>query len=306
MPIDKILSQDQLSRDDIIYLLSVDTPGELQLLFDAADKTRRKYRGEDVVARGVIDISNYCRQDCMYCNRRISNTALERFRVNTDEIISTAQKISHMGIKTLVLKSGEDEALNADRISYIIYSVKQLTNLFISLSLGQRDFEDYKIWKYSGADRYILRYETSNQHLYYKYHNHKRLKDRIRHIQYLKSLGFQIGIGSLIGLPEQTIDEIADDVILNRTLDADLVSFSTFIPLPGSPLEKEKSGSVLLTLKSIAIARLLLKDRQISVTRSISILDPTSKEKAVKAGADVVLPDFTPEFYREKFSHISI
>lgn len=299
MELQALLNKESFPREDVVRLLNLDSKVDISLLYEKARQVKEKSLSEGTTLRGVIDISNSCTQNCLSCYRRTGNTLLKRYRMPLEEIISTAQKVSNQGIRTIVLKSGEDTEMNADEISYIIYSIRQATNLSISLSLGQRDFEDYKVWRYSGAERYIMRYETSNEELFYQYHSHKRLKDRIRHIQYLKSLGYQIGSGSIIGLPGQTINDIAGDILLNIQLNADLVSFSPFIPLEGTPMQHLHHGSLEMTYKCMAVSRLVMSNKQISSSRALSLLDLRAKENSLAAGANVLLTDFTPQKYRD-------
>jgi len=218
-----------------------------------------------------------------------------------EEIIETAKVISNAGVYTIVLQSGEDTFYDADMISYIIYSIKQNTNLAITLSIGERRFDEYRAWKIAGADRYLLKHETSNSSHYYAYHSRQQLDDRINHLKFLKQIGFQVATGSLIGLPMQSIDDIADDIILCKELNVDMAAFGPFIPVPFTPYKSHKPGSVELTLKTVAVARLVLKNVHIPATTALDSIDPMGREKGLACGANVVMPDFTPHPYRENY-----
>lgn len=301
MKLDGILHKEDLTISDIIYLLELSDFISLRKLFDYSDNVRRKYCGDEVHLRGIIEISNNCSNDCLYCGLRHSNIALDRYRMNPDEIIDAAKSISNAGIKTIVLQSGVDTTFDVDMISYIIYSIKQISDLAISLSLGERSFEEYKTWKYAGADRYLLKHESANPELYSFYKMNQKVQKRIEHLKFLKSIGYQIGSGNLIGLPNQTLEDIAADLFLCKELDVDMASFSPFIPSPNTPLRHKRMGSVELTLKTIAVGRILLKSVHIPATTAIATIDPLGREKALRVGANVIMPNFTPQSYRDKY-----
>ncbi|MGE5499202.1 MAG: [FeFe] hydrogenase H-cluster radical SAM maturase HydE, partial [Syntrophothermus sp.] len=270
-------------------------------LFERADQLRRKYCGDEVHLRGIIDFSNYCENDCLCCGLRKSNDIIDRYRMTPDEIIETAKTISNVGIRSIILISGQDSTFDADKISYIIYFIKHSCDIEITLSLGERDFEEYKTWRYAGADRYLLKHETSNDDVYSAIHLNKKLSDRISHLKFLKSIGYEVGSGNLIGLPGQSIEDVADDLLLCKELNVDIASFSPFIPSPNTPYRNKNVGSVEQTLKTIAVARLILKSTPIPATTAIATVDPLGREKALRVGANVVMPDFTPRQFRDKY-----
>lgn len=299
--LNEILDKDNFSRDELKSLLELGEKHQVEMLFNRADLLRKNYFGDEIHLRGVIEISNYCRKNCNYCGLRDENYTIKRYRMEPDEIIEIASQIAKLGIYTIVLKSGEDEKLDLDFISYLIYSIKSHTNLAIMLSLGERGFDEYKSWKIAGADRYILRHETCDKKKYSLYTNKQSFINRVQHLKYLKRLGYQVGTGSLIGLPLQTIDDIIDDILLMKQLDVDIASFAPFIPTPHTPYENRPAGDVLTTLKAIAVARLVLKNTHIPATTSLDSLDFEGREKGLNCGANVVMPDFTPQPYREKY-----
>ncbi|MGK9369622.1 [FeFe] hydrogenase H-cluster radical SAM maturase HydE [Melioribacter sp. Ez-97] len=301
MDINELLKKESLNRDEIIYLLGLSDEKEINSLFARADEVRRLYCGDEVHLRGIIDFSNYCEQDCLYCGLRKSNKNLPRYRMTPDEVVEVAHKIINKGIFTIVLQSGEDAYYDTDQIAYIIYSIKRKADVAITLSLGERDFEEYRTWKIAGADRYLIKHETANPKLYAAFHENQKLDERLEHIRFLKEIGYQVGSGNMIGLPNQTLEDIADDILLCKEFDLDMAAFGPFIPAPDTPWHNKKAGDVLLTLKTMAVARIVLKDAHIPATTALATLDEDGRIKGLKAGANVVMPDFTPSPYREKY-----
>jgi biotin synthase len=302
MELEQILNNCELSKEEIIYLLELKDSGAIARLFEKADEVRKEHCGDEVHLRGIIEISNYCEEDCLYCCIRKDNEELERYRMQPEEIINTAKIISNIGIGTIILQSGQDMAFNADKIAYIIYSIKQEAEVAIALSLGEREYEEYKTWRYAGADKYYLKHETNNSQINSVFHRQRDTRENIKHIESLKSLGFRVGVGTLIGLPYQTYENIAENLLYFKQLEIDLASFSTFIPSKGTPYWNEPAGSLDLTLKTIAIGRILLKNINIPATTAIAAIDPSGREKALRVGANVIFPNFTPNNYTAKYN----
>lgn len=298
----QILNQENFTRDEIIFLLNLQKEEEIKQLFVKADEIRKIYCGDEVHLRGVIEFSNYCDENCMYCGLRDDNFSISRYRMSPEEIIETAKLISNVGIKTVVLQSGEDGYFDTDMIAYVIYTIKQNSDVAVTLSLGDRGFEEYRNWKIAGADRYLLKHETANPRLYSIYHNGEHLDDRVGHLRYLKSLGYQIGSGNLVGLPSQTIPDLADDILLMHELAVNMAAVGPFIPSPFTPYQNRKHGSVELTLKTMAVTRIVLKDVHIPATTALDSLDNFGREKGLNCGANVVMPNFTPHPYRENYT----
>lgn len=296
-----VLNKSELSRDDIIYLLNLSDENDIHILFNKADEVRKKFCGDEVHLRGIIEFSNFCEQDCVYCGLRKSNDQLERYRMSVDEIIETAKKIYAAGIKTVVLQSGEDSHYTKDDITRIIKSIKQSCDAAITLSLGERSFEEYDEWISAGADRYLLKHETANEKLYSALHSKQKLEERLFHLKYLKSIGFQAGSGNIIGLPGQTIADIADDILLCKELDCDMCSFSPFIPSPETPMKNVPPADLTLTLKTMAVARIVLKNVHIPATTALTTLTPEGRKLGLTVGANVIMPNFTPDQYKDKY-----
>jgi biotin synthase len=218
-----------------------------------------------------------------------------------DEILCTARKIYERGVRTIFLQSGQDSYFDTDIISYLVYSIKNQFDVAVTLSIGERGFDEYKSWKIAGADRYFLKHETANQDLYKEYHSRSKFEDRINQLKYLKHIGYQAGTGCIIGLPGQKLQDIADDIILSRDLNVDMLSIGPFIPAKFTPYQNYPHGEVLLTLKTIAAARIVLKDIHITSTASLDILDKFGREKGLKAGANIILNNFTPYPYHDMY-----
>jgi len=301
MNLNAILHKEELTKGEIIFLLNLTDKNDQQKLFDRADEVRSIYCGDEVHLRGIIEFSNYCEQNCLYCGLRKDNDKLTRYRMTPEEIIETAHVISNLGIYTIVLQSGEDNYFNTDRIAYIIYQIKQDTNAAITLSLGERGFDEYRTWKIAGADRYLLKHETANSKLYSTYHNKQKLEDRLSHLRFLKTIGYQIGSGNMIGLPMQSVEDVADDILLCKEFDLDMASFSPFISSPSTPYQNKSDGDVDLTLRTMAAARIVLKKVHIPATTALATLDEDGRIKGLNAGANVVMPDLTPSPYREQY-----
>lgn len=301
MNLQELLHKDELTRDEIVYLLSLNDKEDLQLLYKRADEVRAQYCGDEVHLRGIIEISNFCEQNCVYCGLRQDNNDLPRYRMTPEEVIETARIITNLGIFTIVLQSGEDSHFDTDIISYIIYQIRQQSNAAITLSLGERTFDEYRAWKIAGADRYLLKHETANANLYESYHLKQKLSERLEHLRFLKSIGYQIGSGNLIGLPMQTVEDLADDILLCKNLDLDMAAFGPFIPSPNTPYQHKPTGEAELTLKVTAVARLVLKQVHIPATTALDTIDPIGRERGLKAGANIVMPDLTPFPYREQY-----
>ena len=299
--ISRILQKDLLSRKDIISLLQIDGRKEFELLLSRADEVRRQYLGDAIYLRGIIEFSNFCEQNCLYCGLRARNRNLQRYRMDDSLILKTAGLISAANIKTIVLQSGEDNSYSTDFIRCIIRQIKKTTDSAVTLSMGERKFTEYEVWKEAGADRYLLKHETANQKLYSIYHQHQPLKDRLKHLKFLKSIGYQTGSGNLIGLPFQTAEDIADDILLCRKLNVDMASFSPFIPSPETPYRAKKPADFYTALKVMAAARIVLKDVHIPATTALASLNKEGRRMGLMAGANVIMPNFTPSAFSNKY-----
>lgn len=289
----------ELKEDEIAALLmSKETQNEL---FAAADETRKAFVGDGVHLRALIEFSSFCRRDCLYCGLRRSNRNAQRFRMIDAEIIALAEKAKSLGFATVVLQSGEDMFFSAKKLAHIIEELKKLS-LVVTLSIGERLLDEYKQLKAAGADRFLLRLETTDEALYEKYDPGMTLFERKRCLNDLRNLGFEVGTGSLVGLPHVTEEMLARDILTYKALDADMVGIGPFIPHGDTPLAGEKAGDVDLTLRMVALTRLMLPEANIPATTALSTLDKEGRKKALMCGANVVMPNVTEESARKKYA----
>lgn len=282
-------------------LLAAERPEEVQALFDVADGVRRRYVGDDIYLRGLIEFSNVCRRSCLYCGLRAPNAKVERYRMPIAEIVETAERAYHLGFRTVVLQSGEDPWYTVERMCEIIRSIKSRVDLAVTLSIGERPREEYAAMKEAGADRYLLRHEAADAGLYASLHPDLRYEERLRCLRWLRELGYQVGAGSMVGLPGQTLEMLAKDILILRELEVDMVGIGPFIPNPETPLGSAPRGSVEMTLKMVALARIVTREALIPVTTALASIDPLGREKAFLAGANVVMPNVTPLKYRAEY-----
>lgn len=288
----------RLTKAEIVALLADEDKS--QDLFAAADRVRRQYVGDEVHLRGLIEFSNTCRQNCHYCGLRRDNRVIARYRLEPDTIIDFARKAVTYGYRTLVLQSGEDPYYTLDKLTYIIGEIKKL-DVAITLSIGEKTCDEYKALKEAGADRYLLRIETTDKALYEALDPGMSFANRIRCLRDLKDLGYEVGSGCLVGLPGQTLESLADDILFFREIDADMIGVGPFIPNPDTPLAQAAGGTLALSRKVMAITRLLLPDINIPATTAMETLDPNGRILALQSGANVVMPNVTEGDYRRMY-----
>lgn len=288
----------EFSRNDIIEILKDDSNNDW--LFSLADKTREEYVGDEVHLRGLIEFSNICKRQCKYCGLRCEDKFIDRYRISKENIISYAEHAVNMGYKTIVLQSGEDEYYNTDLMCEIIEGIKKL-GVALTLSIGEKTYEEYKAFKEAGADRYLIRIETTDKTLYNQMHPNMDFYNRVRCLEDLGRLGYEVGTGCLVGLPNQTIESLADDILFFKEINADMVGIGPFIPHPHTPLKDSATGSFTLALKVMALTRILLKDINIPATTAMETLNPNGRIIALQSGANVVMPNVTTTEYRAKY-----
>lgn len=287
-----------LTKAEIVLLLASDEAD--QQLFIAADRVRKQFVGDQVHLRGLIEFSNVCLQNCYYCGLRKDNAKVKRYWLKPDEIIELASKAQGYGYKTVVLQSGENDVYTMADMQYIISSIKAL-DLAITLSVGEKSRAEYQAYKEAGADRYLLRIETTDRKVYEKLHPGMNFDNRMRCLVDLKELGYEIGTGCLVGLPEQTLESLADDILFFKVLDADMVGLGPFIPNGDTPLAQELGGTFTVSLKVMAITRLLLPDANIPATTAMETLNKEGRIVALNSGANVVMPNVTEGEYRQLY-----
>lgn len=287
-----------MNKQELIDILSGNTKNNW--LFKEADRVRRENVGDEVHLRGLIEFSNICKRQCKYCGLRSPNKEVERYRILKDDIINTAANAVSLGYRTIVLQSGEDDYYDTDKMVEIIREIKKL-DVALTLSIGEKTYDEYKAFKSAGADRYLLRIETTDENLYKEMHPHASYENRKRCLYDLKSLGFETGTGCLVGLPGQTTESLADDILFFKEIDADMVGTGPFIPHAQTPLKDDKQGDFWLALKVMALIRINLPDINIPATTAMETLNPNGRIIALQSGANVVMPNVTPTKYRAKY-----
>jgi biotin synthase len=287
---------------DIEAVLRIENPEDLQSLFDFAGAVRRQYVGDGVLLRGIIEFSNVCRNTCLYCGLNRGNRQLPRYRLTREQILAAAGQIRAAGIKTVVLQSGEEDDLDADWLREIIAQIKSSLDLAVTLCVGERSRAEYLLWRTAGADRYLLKIETSDPDLYEQLHPGMSFANRRRCLQDLAELGYQTGSGDLVGLRGQTVTHLARDVQFFKEGDFDMISVGPFIPHSQTPLAQEPAGDLWMTLKMTALARLVSRNAHIPATTAIgSLHGRDERPRALAAGANVLMPNFTPAPYRRHY-----
>ena len=287
-----------MNKEELINILSDNTKNEW--LFKEADRVRHENVGDEVHLRGLIEFSNICKRQCKYCGLRSANKEIERYRILKDEILTYVQSAVNMGYRTVVLQSGEDEYYNTDKMVEIIREIKKF-DVALTLSIGEKTYDEFKAFKNAGADRYLIRIETTDKKLYEAMHPHASFENRVRCLYDLKSLGFETGSGCLVGLPNQTIESLADDILFFKELDADMIGIGPFIPHEQTPLKNAQKGDFWLALKVMALTRINLPNINIPATTAMETLNPNGRIIALQSGANVVMPNVTSKEYRAKY-----
>jgi biotin synthase len=310
--IKKILDQDSFSKNDLVRLLQA-TGGDRTLLFQKSAEIKEKHIGNKVWFRGLIEFSNVCGKDCLYCGIRKGNKNLKRYNLSDDEILAAAKFAYDNRYGSVALQSGELESpFVTDRIENILHKIKELSNgeLGITLSVGEQKPDVYKRWFDAGAHRYLLRVEATNSKLYRKIHpddGRHNFQRRLNCLKSLQDIGYQTGTGVMIGLPFQTTDDLAGDLIFMKEFNIDMCGMGPYIEHADTPLVIH-SAQLLplkerfdLTLKMIAIIRIMMKDINIVAATALQAIDPVGREKAVKIGANIIMPNITPGRYRDSY-----
>lgn len=302
--IEKLYKTNALSRDELIRLIEQNIESIDPKLLEMAIKTREVYYGKKVFFRGLIEFSNYCKNDCYYCGIRRSNSNAHRYRLTKEEILDCCKNGYDLGFRTFVLQGGEDGHYTDEKIVDIVTGIKKdYPDCAVTLSLGEKPFETYKKYFDAGADRYLLRHETATDEHYAKLHpKEMTLENRKKCLYELKEIGFQVGAGLMVGSPYQTIENLADDLLFLKALDPQMIGIGPFIPHQDTRFAKERSGTVEATIAMVAITRLLLPKSLLPVTTALGTIDPLGREKGLKAGANVVMPNLSPTSVRKDYS----
>ena len=272
-------------------------------LFALAQEARFSIMGKKVFLRGLIEFSNHCNNSCAYCGLNVNVKNQLRYRLNLAEILGCAATAASLGYQTLVLQAGEDQFYTADKFTEIISAIKaQYPHMALTLSFGVRPKVDYQAWFSAGADRYLMRFETSNSSLFQKHRPNTTLEARLEALQTLQEIGYQVGTGNLIGLPGQTISDLVNDILLLYKLKPDMIGIGPFIPHPATILANEPPGDVFLALKELAILRIILPYVHLPATTAFGTLKDSGQLLALNAGANVIMPNVSPEKLRKLYA----
>ncbi|RKQ88447.1 [FeFe] hydrogenase H-cluster radical SAM maturase HydE [Brockia lithotrophica] len=291
----RALAGPPFTKEEMLALLrDPEDPEVLHILCRAAHLVRLKVFGNVLVLRGIIEFSNICRNDCLYCGLRRSNRNLVRYRMDEEEIFAAVERAIRMGFRRIVLQSGEDGAWHPDRLVRLVREIVTRYGVVLTLSVGELPFEAYRRLMDAGAYRYLMRHETSDPELYARLHPGTSFGVRREHLYTLKSLGYATGPGMMVGLPGQTLESLVDDVIFMRELRAEMAGVGPFIPHPETPLRDAAPGSPILTLKMVALTRLNLPETHLPATTALRVAFRDNPHLPLLCGPNVVMPDVTP------------
>ena len=302
--IKKLYETNLLSRDELIILIQENIKQMDPKLQEAAQMIRERYYEKKVFFRGLIEISNYCKNNCYYCGIRRGNPKAHRYRLSKQEILECCKSGYDLGFKTFVLQGGEDGYYTDEKVVDIVQSIKgAYPDCAITLSLGEKPYETYQKYYQAGADRYLLRHETATDQHYGTLHpKEMTFKKRKQCLYDLKEIGFQVGAGFMVGSPNQTIENMADDLLFLKQLDPHMVGIGPFIPHHDTIFAKETHGTLEATLLMLTLTRLLLPKVLLPATTALGTIDPLGREKGLEAGANVVMPNLSPKDVRKDYS----
>lgn len=301
---EKLIRNHELSGEEYVKLLESYTDQEVvKLLADEAVRLRKQYYGDKVYTRGLIEFTNYCKNNCYYCGIRGGNRNAVRYRLTQEEILACCEEGYGLGFHTFVLQGGEDPYYTDDRMVEIIRKIKeQFPDCALTLSIGEKTMESYRRFREAGADRYLLRHETANEEHYRTLHPaNMSLSVRKQCLYDLKSLGYQVGAGFMVGSPGQTFEHIAEDLIFLKELEPHMVGIGPFIPHHDTIYADKEAGSVELTLFLLSIIRIMLPKVLLPATTALGTMDPRGREKGLMAGANVVMPNLSPVKNRKQY-----
>ncbi len=301
--LDRLQKSHALSLDEWEALIRNKEKIDREVLYREADRVRRKTYGDKIFLRGLIEFSNYCKNDCLYCGIRRSNENIERYRLSKNEILNCCRLGHNLGYKTFVLQSGEDFYYDTDKISDIIRSIKkEFPDCAVTLSLGERDKKTYEAWFDAGADRYLLRHETADKAHYRKLHPPELgLDSRLKALEDLKATGYQVGTGFIVGSPYQEASTLAKDLYFIQSFRPHMIGIGPFIPQSDTPFRNKEPGTLEDTLFFVALLRLLLPEALIPATTALGTIHPLGREMGIKAGANVLMPNLSPGEVRDKY-----
>lgn len=301
--LDKLYRTNHLDFDETVYLIGHMGVQERADLIQKAHATRMKHYGNKVYMRGLIEFTNYCSKGCRYCGINAGNRIVERYRLSLDEILQCAEMGYSLGYRTFVLQGGEDPYFTDEILVEIIQRIKgKYQDTAITLSVGEKPYASYERYFKAGVDRYLLRHETASRELFEKIHVNTDYDNRMRCLQDLKDIGYQVGAGFMVGIPGQTQEDLAKDLIFLKKLNPEMVGIGPFIPHKETEYKDQPGGRLEDTITMIALTRLFLPKALLPSTTALGSIDPMGREKGLKAGANVVMPNLSPTGVREKYS----
>ncbi len=301
--IDTLEMQRTLSKDEFAELISGYNEENAEYLKEKASETAKRYFDNKIYTRGLIEFTNYCKNDCYYCGIRRSNTRVNRYRLSREEILSCCREGYELGFRTFVLQGGEDVRYSDEEMVCLISSIKETyPDCALTLSIGEKSCESYLAYRKAGADRYLLRHETANAEHYRKLHpDSLSLQVRKQCLRDLKAIGYQVGTGFMVGSPYQTAEHLAEDLLFIKELSPEMIGIGPYLPHHDTPFAGEKKGSMELTLYLISILRLMIPNALIPATTALGTIHPLGREKGILSGANVVMPNLSPVAVRKKY-----
>ena len=301
--IDALYETGSLPRSELRALIEERDGAGVEVLFEKARLRQQEHFGRRVYLRGLIEFTNYCRNDCFYCGIRRSNGNCQRYRLTAEQILACCRQGYELGFRTFVLQGGEDLRYSDDDICRIVSAIKEdHPDCAVTLSIGERSRESYEAYFAAGADRYLLRHETADPAHYARLHPAElRLENRVRCLYDLKDIGYQVGAGMMVGAPYQTTDHLVTDLLFLQELRPDMIGIGPFIPHRDTPFREEPAGSVELTLFLLGVLRLMFPEVLLPATTALGTLDPRGRERGILAGANVVMPNLSPADVRGKY-----
>lgn len=301
--IDRLAANKRLDADELLYLLDHMEDADQAYLREKAHAVRLEQFGTSVYMRGLIEFTNHCKRNCLYCGIRAGNQKADRYRLSEDEILNCCKTGHALGYRTFVLQGGEDDFYTDESILGIIDRIKGgYPDCALTLSLGEKPYASYKKYFEAGADRYLLRHETASENLYRTLHPGMSQKNRMECLYNLKTIGYQVGAGFLVGLPGQSSADYVQDLLFLKELQPHMVGIGPFIPHQDTPLAQERGGTLQDTVILLSMLRLLLPEVLLPATTALGSIDPFGREKGIQAGANVVMPNLSPTPVRAKYA----
>ena len=301
--IDRLAEERTLAPDEFKVLIDGRTQQTADYLFEKARAVRHHYYGTDVYLRGLIEFTNYCKNDCLYCGIRRTNRCADRYRLTETQILDCCAQGYELGFRTFVLQGGEDPYYDDDKIVQIVADIKaRYPDCAVTLSIGEKGFESYKKYRDAGADRYLLRHETVDEEHYGRLHPPQMsFANRMQCLDDLKTLGYQVGCGFMVGSPFQTTDCLVKDILFIKSFVPQMVGIGPFIPHSDTPFAAQSAGTLDLTLFLLGIIRLVLPSVLLPATTALGTIHPQGRELGILAGANVVMPNLSPRDVRKKY-----